>query len=95
LWDGAIEQERIKQIDVIDHEKTGALRIETRRTYNFYPRTGKKYDPAAEATLKPVVFVRIQENSQKNEKRRDHEKMYAAQKPEKRTAQRQQSSLHI
>src|SRR5580704_1496826 len=67
LRDGAIENKRVKQIDVVHHEEAGALRIEPRRAHYFYARARNKYDPAAEAALQPVVLVRVQENSQENE----------------------------
>ena len=95
LRNGAVEYERVEKIDVIHHEEAGALRIERGRANDLQARAGEKDDAAAEAALKPVVLMRVQKNAKENEQRRAHKKMHAAQEPQKRAAQRQQSSPHI
>lgn len=62
LRNGAIEDEWVEEIDVVDHEEAGALRIEAGGATNFNSGTGEKGDAAAEIALQPVVFARIQED---------------------------------
>jgi len=66
---------------VIDHEEAGALGIETRRAKDLQAGSREIDNPAAEAALKPIVLVRVQKNSQEDERGRNHEKMQAAQNP--------------
>src|SRR4029077_9683637 len=42
LGNGAVEQERIEYVDVIDHEETCALRVEAGRADGFDACTGEK-----------------------------------------------------
>ena len=95
LRDGAVQNEGVKEIDMIRHEKTRAAGIETRGSDHLDARAGKKCDAAAEAALEPIVLVRVQEDSQKDEQRRNNEEVQAAKNPKTRAAQRQQCALHI
>src|SRR5260370_3010197 len=59
LRNGAVQHEGIKQIDVVDHENTGALRVKSRRPVHHYFRAGKitrpsAKDPAPASLLFPV-----------------------------------------
>lgn len=95
LRDGAIQHERIKEIDVIHHEEAGAVRIETGRANYLQARSREKNNAAAEAALKPVVPVGVQEDSEEDESWCDQEEVQAAQNPEKRAAKDKQAALHI
>src|SRR4029077_5983739 len=95
LRNGAVQNEGIEDIDVIDHEKTGAPGVETRRTVNFYADAGQKDDAAAKTPLEPVVLAGIQKDAEEHESRRREEEMEDADEPEKRTAQREEGAPHM
>ena len=75
LRDGAVEHEGIEEIDVVDHEEAGALRIETRAADGGHAGAGEKSDPAAEAALEPVMLARVEKDSKENECWGEDEKM--------------------
>src|SRR4029077_10540870 len=69
LRDGAVEDEGIEDVDVIDHEERGALRIEAGGADDLHAGTGEKGDAAAKGALQPIVLAHVQKNIEKNEKR--------------------------
>src|SRR5258708_9566607 len=89
LWNGAVQNERIKEIDVIDHEEAGALRIEARGAVNFNAGAGKISDAAAETPLQPVVLAGIKKDAEEHESRSHDEKVQDDENPDKPAAQRQ------
>src|SRR4029077_4409250 len=95
LRNGAVQHEGIEHIDVIRHEKRRPAGIETRRTADLQGGARKKDDAAAEGALQPIVFVHIQKNSEKDEKRCNNEKMQAAEDPKNRAAQDQPDLFHM
>src|SRR5256886_11493635 len=95
LRDGAVQHERIEKIDVVGHEEAVPLRIETRRPHYFHPCARQKSDAAAERALQPVVFARIQKNSQDYQHRRNNEKMQDAEKPKYGAVDRQPNFFHM
>src|SRR5690349_5235312 len=95
LRNGAVEDEWIEQVDVVDHEETGALGIEARRTDDFHARTGEKRDAAAEIALQPIVLAHVQEDIEKDEKRRGNEKVNEAESPERHATDGQIGALHM
>ena len=78
LRDHAVEEKRIEDVDVIDHEEAGAVGIECRVALALNLGAGKENDAAAEAALKPVVFTRIEKNRQKYQSRRSNKEMQQA-----------------
>src|SRR6266446_6311231 len=95
LRNRAVEDEGIEDVDVIDHEEAGALRIETGGADDFDAGAGKKGDASAKGALQPVVLAHVQKNIEKNEKRRSDEKMQEAENPENGAAQREVGALHM
>src|SRR5256885_3593995 len=95
LRNGAVENEGVENIDVIDHEEGGAVRIETGRAADFYPSSGEKGDTAAESSLEPVVLAHIEKNIEKDEKRRGDEKVDKACDPKRGTANGEIGALHM
>jgi hypothetical protein len=65
------------------------------RAADLHAGSRKKCDTAAKTSLQPIVLVGIQKNSEKDEQRRNNEKMQAAENPENRAAHRQPALLHI
>src|SRR5436309_61507 len=95
LRDGAVQHERVEKIDVVGHEEAGPLRIETGGPHYFHSRARQKSDAAAERALQPIVFARIQKNSQDYQHRRNNEKMQDAEKPKYGAADRQPKFFHM
>src|SRR5262249_12151671 len=94
LWNGAVEHERIKQIDVVREKEAGAVRIETLGTANLDFCSREKGDAPAQATLKPVVSARVEKNVQKDEHRYDNEKVQGTDHPEKYAAEGEPRFFH-
>src|SRR6267154_1786449 len=95
LRDGAIQHERIEEIDMVDHEKRSARSIEAGRPPDLDPHAGKKRDAPAKGALQPIMFAGIQENAEKDEHRHNGEEMQAAEDPQNRTTNYQPGALHI
>src|SRR5713101_1084539 len=94
LRDGAVEQERIEKIDVVDEEKARPAGVEPRGTDGFYSRPRQKGDASAETALQPIVFAGIQKNPQQYEHWHHQEEMQAAENPQNRAADRKPGLLH-
>ena len=94
LRDGAVEHERIEEIDVVRHEEAGAVGVEAWSALSLHASAGKKGDAAAKPALEPVVFAHIEEDSEKNERGSNDEKMQAAENPHKRAAKDKQGPFH-
>src|SRR6267378_3503645 len=95
LRDRAVEHERIEKIDVIGHEERSAVGIEAGSSADLDLRAGKKYDPAAEGALQPVMFASIQEDAEQDEQWHNKEEMQAADDPKNRAAEHQPGPFHI
>src|SRR6266446_3520660 len=89
LRNGAIKDEGVENVDVIDHEEAGALWIEAGGPDDLHACSGKKSDTAAESALQPVVLAHIEENVEEDEKRRGDEEMDEAENPESGAAPRE------
>src|SRR5260370_10523405 len=81
LRNGAVQHEGIKQIDVVDHENTGALRVKSRRPVHHYFRAGKIRDPAAKSALQPVVLSRIEHDGKANQDGHESQEVQPANEP--------------
>src|ERR1700737_442068 len=95
LRNGAVENERIEEVNVVDHEEACAVGIEAGGAANLNAGTGEKSDTAAEGALKPVVLAHVQKNVEKNENGHGNEKMQEAESPEYGAAHRQEGALHM
>ncbi len=59
LWNRAVEDKGIEDVDVIDHEEAGAVGIEAGRAANSHTGSGEKRDTPAEGALQPVVLAHV------------------------------------
>src|SRR5260370_2198795 len=95
LRNHAVEDERVEDVHVIDHEEAGALGIEAGGAANLHAGAGEQSDAAAKGALQPVVLAHIEEDVEEDESGRENEKMQEAENPEKRAAQREEGPLHM
>src|SRR6516164_52015 len=94
LWNRAVQHERVKDIDVVDHENRSFLCVEPCRHLRDDFRAGEKCDPAAKPSLQPVMFSRIEYHGQGNQYGHDNQEMQPTHSPQKDAAQHLPSSLH-
>ena len=82
LRNGVVEHEGIEEVDVVDHEKRGALGIEAGTALNFHSGAGQERNAPAKIALQPIVFARIEKDAKKYEYGRDDEKVQEGDKPQ-------------
>src|SRR5258708_1176385 len=95
LRNRAVQHERIEKVDVVAHEETRPAGVETSGTQHFHACARQKSDPPAKRPLQPIMFARIEKNSQEHQGGRHDEKMQSAQDPKKCAADRQPGFLHM
>src|SRR6266699_2677537 len=95
LRDGAVQHERIEEIDVVGHEKGRPLGIETAGAAGLDLRAGKKCDAPAETALQPIMLARIQKDAEKDQQRHNKKEMQTAEDPQDRAAYHQPGPFHI
>jgi hypothetical protein len=66
---------------VVDHENTSALRIKSWRPPHHYFRAGKIGNPAAKASLQPVVLSRIEHDGKSNQNGHENQEVEPADEP--------------
>src|SRR5579875_249920 len=79
-----VDHEGIEDIHVIAHEKTRALRIESRRASHLEFHARQTQNVAKKNALRPVVFPRIKNRAKPDQQRAYDEKMCAAEGPQRR-----------
>src|SRR5260370_7391351 len=80
---------------MVGHKKTRPAGSENRGAHYHHARARQKRDSPAESPLQPIVFARIEKNSQQHQRRRNDEKMQDAEYPKNAAADRQPGFLHM
>src|SRR5580704_6733335 len=94
LRNGAIKDEGIEEIDVVDHEERRAGAVEAGGFLDDYFCAGEKSDAAAEATLEIVVLARVENDGEADEYGDNDQEVKPAHAPEKCAAQDLPETLH-
>src|SRR5208337_2616573 len=94
LGNGAIQDERVKQIDVVHHEETSAMRVEAWGSFHLYLCARKEGDAPAKSALQPIMLPLVQNHREGDQYRRGNQKMQPAHSPKKNAAHHLPGLLH-
>ena len=86
LWNGRVNHERIKNVDVITNKDARPLGIKAQRAMDFKSHSDETQNIAEENALRQVILSRIYENREKKKECADQCKMNPADGPQKKRA---------